>query len=393
MEPSGAKRIFISDIHMGDERTIPPNTIPPRYPYVWFNSNARFLEDFLDCQLKDDGVRKVIILGDLFDRWVIPTDYDPVKNFENICDSDINKQVIAKLRALANNRKLVYVPGNHDMAMNTAEMSQVKQFFDSTFPQIDFRCDANPPLGRYDDEILVAEHGSRYCLFNAPDTWTNPPSFLPLGYFITRMIAYKVSTGATNNDPRHIFLDLIESMKERPTFVEDLFQVIADYCGLTDKSIFKLDGIPDYDEGTLTVGDVKERFRNLCSNWDDTPEAEKINSLMAAINERDTLYDAANCTYFFNGSSKDIVIFGHTHRPYMKGIPVADGIQTFDDDENACMKIYANSGTWVDSAGEGGTYVETEEAEAKEGKRLYVRLKKYTRTEDVITDWGFVSVK
>ena len=47
-----------------------------RRPYAWFNTNAPFLERFLDKQLRAADVKAVVILGDLStsgtSRWIIP---------------------------------------------------------------------------------------------------------------------------------------------------------------------------------------------------------------------------------------------------------------------------------------------------------------------------------
>ena len=76
------KRIFISDIHMGDERSInDPNH------YGWFKNNIPVLTQFLDDQLNAPDVKEVIILGDLFDTWVIPVDYSALITFDNVLQS------------------------------------------------------------------------------------------------------------------------------------------------------------------------------------------------------------------------------------------------------------------------------------------------------------------
>ena len=57
------KRVFISDIHLGDERSMTTAN-----PYCWFNKNIPILAQFLNDQLKSPDVKEVIILGDLFDE-------------------------------------------------------------------------------------------------------------------------------------------------------------------------------------------------------------------------------------------------------------------------------------------------------------------------------------
>jgi UDP-2,3-diacylglucosamine pyrophosphatase LpxH len=55
------KRIFISDIHLGDEESM---TAP--HPYGWFKENIPLLAQFLEKQRTAVDVKEVVILGDLF---------------------------------------------------------------------------------------------------------------------------------------------------------------------------------------------------------------------------------------------------------------------------------------------------------------------------------------
>jgi hypothetical protein len=88
-------------------------------PFGWFKKNIPILAQFLDDQLKSPDVKELVILGDLFDTWIIPTTYLPIKSFDRIIANKENKPVIDKLIALAASKdiKLAYVPGNHDMSM------------------------------------------------------------------------------------------------------------------------------------------------------------------------------------------------------------------------------------------------------------------------------------
>ena len=73
----GNKRIFISDIHMGDDRSMKTSVQHP-YPYGWLRNNITTLTNFLNDKLQDQDVGQLVVLGDLFDQWVIPADLDPV---------------------------------------------------------------------------------------------------------------------------------------------------------------------------------------------------------------------------------------------------------------------------------------------------------------------------
>lgn len=382
------KRVFISDIHMGDERGITSH-----YPYVWFDQNVDSLAQFLDEQLQAPDVKEVVILGDLFDEWIIPADYDPIASFVNVCSNKRNQPVIARLQALAASPdvKLAYVPGNHDLAMDAAAIAATMQFMDTTFPGIRFFCDNRAPWGVYSVGTLAAEHGNRYCLFNAPDTWTRPDSsFLPLGYFISRLVTHKVHSTGQNQDPRKIFFNFLKDFMMQPDFVEDMFVAIAKDAGLNLGDTIKLNGVPSY-PNTMTVGEVGKLFRKLTSNWERVPGNIGVPS--AIMGDLENLSHAATSAYFRADSHFNVVIFGHTH-------VLAMSKSYYDDDDlsdlaanpgdNACRTIYANSGTWVDLAKDSCTYVETEEVPNQ--KRLYVRVKEYPGKTVINTYEGFVEM-
>jgi UDP-2,3-diacylglucosamine pyrophosphatase LpxH len=363
------KRIFISDIHMGDENSI----TDPKH-YGWFKKNIPVLRNFLDEQLKATDVKEVVILGDLFDTWVVPINHDPYTSFTAICTNPANKPVIDKLKALADSEiKLAYIPGNHDMGMNIVGISAMKQFMETTFPGIRFFCNNREPWGIYNVGTLAAEHGNHYCLFNAPDVWTAKDSFPPLGYFISRMVAHKVATTGKKENYYKILVKFLKDFIKHPNFIQDMFNAIAQNCGLSASDTIQLNGIPGY-PASLTISEIGKRFSNLIRNWENAPE--NINVPAAIQGDLENLSSAASLAYFSHfGSNINIVIFGHTHIPDMDKRydlnPLAD--DTGHTSDEPCRYIYANSGTWVD--GKDCTYVETEEVSDK--KRHYVRVKKY----------------
>jgi hypothetical protein len=377
------KRIFISDIHLGDDRSMSaPN------PYGCLKKNIPVLAQFLEDQRRATDVKEVVILGDLFDAWIIPVNYAPLTSFDKICSNGANKPIIDSLQALAASPdiKLAYVPGNHDMGMNVAGISATKQFMEKNFPGIRYFCNNTVPLGSYNVGTLAAEHGNRYCLFNAPDTWTAPDTFLPLGYFISRVVTYKVLTTGQEGDPRDIFITFLQEFMKHPDFIEDLFKAIAADAGLKSGDMIQMSGVPGYPD-TMTVQETGRRFRNLIRNWEKTPG--NINVPTAIMGDLENLSYAASLVYFLPFSSNtNIVIFGHTHIPTMSK---NYGSNSLPDDTGAakkipCSRIYANSGTWVDLGKYGCTYVETEEV--TDERRHYVRLKKYP--SNTCIDEGFV---
>ena len=376
------KRIFISDIHLGDSKSV---SAP--YPYGWFKDNIPVLAEFLDDQLNATDVKEVVILGDLFDTWVVPVNYVPLTSFANIRSNPANKPVINKLRALAASSavKLAYVPGNHDMGMDVGGILRIKKFMETTFPGIRFFCNSAIPWGTYAVGTLAAEHGNRYCLFNSPDLWTAKDTFLPLGYFISRVVAYKVLQTGTPENSHDVLVRFLKDFIEHPDFVEDMFKAIAEDAGLTSDDIVKLKAVPGFPD-TMTVDAIGKRFSNLLQHWANTPG--NINVPAAIIGDLENLSPAASLAYFDHfGSNVNIVIFGHTHVPLMdpRELEPSANKAAHPSDE-PWNYIYVNCGSWIDKSAYGCTYVETEE-DAK-ARLHYVRLKSYP-SNTVIRE-GFV---
>ena len=345
----------------------------PRH-YGWLKKNIPLLGNFLAEQLKAPDVKELVILGDLFDTWVIPVDQAPLTSFGDICANPANAPVIENLKALAgaDNIKLAYVPGNHDMGMSVYGISATRQFMETTFPGIRFFCNKEVPWAVYRVGTLAAEHGNHYCLFNAPVTWL-PDTFLPLGYFISRIVAYKVKAAGHKKDPREIFFDFLSKYMKRPDLVEVVFDAVVADAGLNQGTNIDLGGLPGY-PAPMTIGKVRSRFSNLIQKWKETPG--NINIPTAIVSDIGNLAWAASFAYFDHpGSNANIVIFGHTHIPIMDK-HYAEGqtpIEGHPVDE-PCRQIYANSGTWIDE-NKYGTYVETEEM--PDQRRHYVRVKKF----------------
>ena len=248
-------------------------------------------------------------------------------------------------------------------------------------------CDDNLPTGAYQRGKLAAEHGNRYCLFNAPDTWTLSGSFLPLGYFISRMVAYKVSKTGISEDYLDILRKFIGELKDSPNFIKDLLYAVADDAGLTENDTINMKGIDGF-PATVTVKLIGTQYEQLVENWEKNQK--KINWITAVIGDVGDLSLAANLTYFsLFGSDKNVVIFGHTHIVGMKKHYVlADAEEILGKHlDLPCRAIYANSGSWVDSVNS-CTYVETEE-DTNAG-RHYVRVIAYP--SKVVLKEGFVKL-
>ena len=69
------KRIFISDIHLGDDARY-GDPVPDRRARFFPSEHRDRLLNFLDKQIitEKDNVKDLVLLGDVFDTWVCPFD-------------------------------------------------------------------------------------------------------------------------------------------------------------------------------------------------------------------------------------------------------------------------------------------------------------------------------
>jgi len=116
--------IVISDIHLGDQRSIDKK-------YGWFNKNSTILVNFLNHLRQRLDVKELVIAGDLFDEWVTPVDY---YTFDGATQSGFvdkiaaaNMPVIEALNSIIKegNIKVTYVPGNHDMLVESTDIQRI----------------------------------------------------------------------------------------------------------------------------------------------------------------------------------------------------------------------------------------------------------------------------
>ena len=406
--PEGKQRtktIFISDIHLGDMESCTPSASPscPRpHPYSWIKENVVILDKFLTEIREDPRVKELVILGDLFDTWILPADKPPLTSFESIYSNSHNQKVIDNLKDQKawSKIKIFYALGNHDMAMSLKGIIETQQFMQEKFPHI--KCLFNSkdplvdpladPLGKYERGFLLAEHGNRYGLFNGVDKWTSPPSFLPIGYFISRFVGTKgLNTGKSENiwniAGDFIHEKIISPKVSDPAvdFAEKLLGAVAADADFDSDEKINLDGLQGYD--AMKVEAVGKKFGNLFYNWS---EIDKISAVESDIGN---LWPAAS---YQMRKGKKIVIFGHSHKAEMKKVPEPDissssgPVSSIPSEE-----IYANCGSWVDKKPgwfrkfggyeQGCSYVEVEREKVKNLKitRIHVRVKELRDLEGI----------
>jgi UDP-2,3-diacylglucosamine pyrophosphatase LpxH len=312
------------------------------------------------------NVKEIVIAGDLIDEWWVP---DSVNTYQGKDQSDFvqriaatNSEVFAVINQIIQENKIIvtYLPGNHDMAITSANV-------DLILPGINQTHDAQG-LGTYipaSMPTLAIEHSNRYNFITAPDPISNrdivPGSILPTGYFLTRISTTHmiqnctvagdtlavVTPNTTGNESQNLAFEYWESwawlMNAIPItnkFSEKI--IVTNINGFT-----KTYSLNDLTPFQLTPGgfiDMK-LFKGVQDNWEERQTANNVavhipvaRAFANQVNS-DSIDVQANTQYFRNPNSNiRIVVFGHTHKA--KIIPFTN---------NGIKSIYANSGTWIDN--------------------------------------------
>lgn len=333
-----AKRIYVSDIHIGAGRSLDKEHV-----YDWLGANeADEFVRFLDYMAADSQVEEVILLGDTMDNWVCPVDETP-PTFDEILTAEHNKSIVKSLGDLSEKKRVVYMPGNHDMQVTPEVIAKY-------LPKVVFGGSAQNK-SRYRTSRLLAEHGSAYAMFNAPDPINNPRNRLPLGYFISRVAATKAAR--TGDTKRHYWTyvdDLLEILGPQ-TLPKSVFEAMLEEAGLPDDVAIMMP-----ESVTIKASEVKEKYANLYDQWQSNyGKGMAFKAVMAEIGYLGDLAD-----YLSKKGDTRIVIFGHSHDSEL------DKDSWFVKD-----RIYANCGTWCDEE-KPRSYIET--VKSKKNRVHHVRL-------------------
>ena len=346
--------VCISDVHMGEERAVDRG-------YSWFAENADALQDFVEKVQEDETVRELVILGDLFDEWLIPFDTKPfdgtVTNsreyFHAVRNAPTNALIFDTLAEISSGGKihLVYVRGNHDMLIDPTTL-------DELLPDAVFKGQI-PGLGSYSPVAgVMMEHGHRYDFFNSPQQLVNPDHILPPGYFVSRLWAAgmaaeadqegALSAAETDQGPfgdKELAFPL--AWDAALIYTEVQFPAL-DPPSLSDPVIL-MSGIDGYAD-PFSFDGAKAMYvdGNIKTLWPDTQDQNGVQAIMpvaiSILNGHSDLFVEAEVEYLENeGRDIRIVVFGHTHAPMLDVYPPGD----------PHTGIYANTGSWVNEASAG----------------------------------------
>jgi UDP-2,3-diacylglucosamine pyrophosphatase LpxH len=346
--------VSISDPHMGEERAVDRG-------YCWFSENADALTDFVQKVQGNEKVRELVILGDLFDEWLIPFDTKPFDGavsdskeyFHSVRNAPTNAVIFDTLAEISSGGKipLVYVRGNHDMLTDPTTL-------DELLPDVVFKGQTDG-LGSYSPvDGVMMEHGHRYDFFNSPQPLVNPDHILPPGYFVSRLWAAGMEAEADQKGALSM-----EETAEGPfgdrkytfplTWDVALIYSEAQFPDLVPPSlndpVVLMTGIDRYAD-PFSFDGAKEMYvnGNIETLWPDTQEAHGVQAPMpvaiSILNGRSDLFVAAELEYL-EKEERDIriVVFGHTHEPMLDVYPPGEDHTS----------IYANTGSWVNEASAG----------------------------------------
>jgi len=335
--------ICISDIHMGDPRAV-------AFGYCWFNKNAAALESLLNIAITSPQVRQLVILGDLFDEWVVPyrmVPFDTLSGIANsreyflsVANAPVNVSIINKLKTIASsgNIELVYIPGNHDMLLT-------KEILQEIIPGVIWQGDSTG-LGHYSPlPEIIMEHGHRFDFFNCPQPLSVPGHMLPPGYFISRLDAQGLmEQGSRTFSTSKSGSGDIEFLTSWTAAIEYL-KFKYSLTVAADSTNILMGGIDNY-SAPFSFNGVRNMFgANIENEWPSTqvrnavPVAMPV--LMAILDGNDDLSFAAAYEYMQPTVPKlyKMVVFGHTHNPMLKVYPAG----------KQYTGIYANTGSWVNA--------------------------------------------
>ena len=349
------KRIFISDLHLNDKRSL--EVLPSyKFRYFWISpERTELLATFLEKEvLESADVKELIILGDLFDQWVVPTIPPPNIDFDAVYFNPQNKEVVENLNKIIKHPEIdvYYTPGNHDLLLD-------KTAIEKYFPGIHFCEGSQKYVGVYLKDGIGAEHCNQYNFFCAPNPVPQDNQYLPTGFFLSRYGSEQKAHNMKSPNFLEILKNFVNNLfkkdkngnaefikKGDAELIKNMMLSVAESVGLKESSLIQLDGIGNFDN-QMTVRQVAEMYCDAMTRWDHV----KPNGLSAieAISTEVTGYSGFANTQYYKQKKARVIVFGHTHDAMLQGYSVdANGIQHMVE-ENGCDYIYANSGTWIDN--------------------------------------------
>lgn len=310
--------IVLSDIHIG--------TTAPTVLYRKEIHEKYLISIFDDIIAYANKIQEVILLGDIFELWAYPPDELPPV-IDDIIAANPNilgsmgklSQALSALRG-----RMTYIPGDHDLNITQEDINKIKSSEGYTI-----KYHAGAYIPQYDKHILFT-HGNEYTLLNAPYRGCRL-SPLPIGYFLSRAIAYKVqkilskTPGLTIANLEEygvnditLFLskspDILKNYKNSADFVIKLIDAIAYTTGIPKDLQIKIN-----ETMSASLNNVKEIYKDLLNEFNIYLNKFGINDQTILKKALTTDFNKSSLPWYVKknilGNKIDIAVMGHTHSP------------------------------------------------------------------------------
>lgn len=279
------KRFFLSDVHLG---------VGGACDWYQRDKHERFLVGMLERVAAESeahqNVKDLVLLGDIFDTWMAPIEEVPPSTSQIL---EQHPRVVDLLRrCLQTVENVFYINGNHDMLTAEADLQPVS----AGQKRIKH-------IPRYHGGLLYAEHGSRFAMFNAPDYLHDAVNGLPLGYYITRILARNHEYTRPSALLSYVD-DLLEAASTTQSLAESVIEAVVEQakCSL-DAGISMPNG------RKVKILDVQRRYAPLFQRWvEKFGYAYTINAIRGEMNSLGWFADR-----LCKKEGYKVVVFGHTH--------------------------------------------------------------------------------
>jgi UDP-2,3-diacylglucosamine pyrophosphatase LpxH len=350
--------IFVSDTHVGPGLRPTPSD-PNLHSWEWVTSSDRLrLAAFLQW-LHPSGsvtatgapkpdVDELVLLGDIFDNWIVPHDIKPPTMLE-LMRSQNASPIVTALGSLSQAINVIFVPGNHDMTVTGEVLAAV-------LPDVSFGGAAlNKPF--FSNGRLRAEHGNGPAMFNSPDPLR--PDGLPLGYFISRLVATADRNTGSHTPSTSAIIHELGHILGKERLAQGVLDAVASKAGVSlDTKILMPDDL--WGGQIVSVRQIRTMYAALAE------EFEKRNGAIAtAISipaEMEQLEVVADAMLLRGGVGA--IVMGHSHGPRAKQYEVPF----------LGRAAYVNSGCWCNNVS-AATWVEVEKSAGAGGKRSTLSLR------------------
>lgn len=298
------KRIFISDIHIGINEK-----------WSWFQNDSYEkhelrLISFLEWIYKQNDVKDLVLLGDIFDTWVHPCDEEPI-TIDDIFNEPSNVKIFDAINTICDGKKInvLYVNGNHDQ--DVTENDIIKKFPNMIYAGT-----------QYDSRPVFAEHGHNNDLFNSSELSYK----YPIGYFITRLLTKKNGNNISFQDVLKSSIDdIFEFVFTDQTLSKCVFEAVMEEAKVNSKDEIKM-----FNSEKITCQQVKEKYSDIyrtCKNKNNISKSFRMitgNLCQEWFAER-----------IAKKKKYKAIVMGHTHETEI------------DKDTRGVNHVYVNSGCWI----------------------------------------------